>query len=69
MNKYTPEHLATLQQDYNFISKSIGFFRENYNFYGRANGLDNLLAVMANMEAEKLKLAIQIDFLTDYLKN
>lgn len=67
MNNFSAEHLEKLKQDYEFVSKSLGFMKENYNFYARINGLDNMNRTMGNMEAEKLELAIKIDFLTNFL--
>lgn len=69
MNNFSPEHLEQLQQDYEFIAKTLGFFKENYNFYARTNGLDNINNAMSKMEAEKLELAIKIDFLTNFLSS
>ncbi len=67
MNNFSTENLEKLKQDYEFVAKSLGFMKENYNFYARVNGLDVINNTMSKMEAEKFELAIKIDFLTNFL--
>jgi|688.fasta_scaffold06347_5 hypothetical protein len=69
MNNFSAEYLEKLSQDYEFVAKSLGFFKENYNFYARVNGLDNINNAIGKMEAEKLELAVKIDFLTNLLNS
>lgn len=66
---FSSEHLETIKNEYDFTAKSIGFFKENYNFYARIHGFDNVNLTLANMEAKKLELGIKIDFLTNFLSS
>jgi len=66
---YSPEHLETIKNEYDFTAKSIGFVKENYNFYARIHGSENINLTLSNMEAKRLELGFKIDFLTNFLSS
>ena len=63
----SPEQLVELQAQYDFTSKSLGYFKVNLPYYIRQHGHEYVDSVISQLEVEKLKLEVQIDFLRDYM--
>lgn len=64
---FSPEQLVDLKAQYEFAAKSLGYFRDNINYYTRLYGPAYINSAISQLESEKLKLEVQVDFLTNYL--
>ena len=67
---YTIEQLEELQQEYEFVSKTLAFATARYNSYFRNEGTSiHLDAAIKNLTTQKIELAFKIDMVTDFLSS
>ena len=70
MSKYfIAEKLEEINEEYDFVSKSLGYAKENFNYYVRNGNGIVINEAITSLAIEKLKLEIKRDFLSNFLES
>ena len=70
MNLFSQEYIEKLEQELEFASKTLGYFKENFNYFAHHHGGVHIADdVMRQLTIDKMKADAKYKFLKDYLEN